>query len=212
MWEHFQPHQLRAKKSQMPKVPLGFTLHFNQRTWFPLLIKMKGDSIKHLSIRSNIKPLLYLVVSKQHRRCVTHWGWAKWGLSHLMSSFLKWPLGLWAHNQKRYFHSMDKQVPHILIKKQHPFPWLTHSPFSQATEHTHSHNLKLKNFTSWLCTRKLWWWCPHLTRWVWVYAHNMVMQNWLPPSLLKNNLREFFKEDWKTKISFACHFRLPAGF
>lgn len=110
MWEHFQPHQLRAKKSQVPKVLLGFTLHFHP-TWSPLLIKikgallikMKGASVKHLSIRSNTKPLLDLVVSKQHRRCVTRWGWVKWGLSHLVSSFLKWPLGLWAHNQNVIF-------------------------------------------------------------------------------------------------------------
>lgn len=55
MSRHLQPHHPRAKKPRCQ----SFTLHFHLSTKSPSLIRMNGASIKQLSLRGNIKSLLY---------------------------------------------------------------------------------------------------------------------------------------------------------
>lgn len=65
---HLQPHHPRAKKTRYR----SFTLHSHLSTKSPSLIRMKGASIKQLSLRSKVKSLLYMAVRKWHRRCLIH--------------------------------------------------------------------------------------------------------------------------------------------
>lgn len=117
---------IQGLKNPDAKAAPGPHTALSSKRQVPSFITMRGPSAKQLSLRSDIKPLLYLVGSRWHRSCPIHCGWVMWGTHIERAAFLNDHLDF-ELTAKCHFSSADTEVP----QKQHLSHWLIHLPFSK---------------------------------------------------------------------------------